>query len=70
MLKASLVPQGNWRDKSFQYTDPNGNVVADTVVKGRFSGVVNFVTGAHAPRAAAEESSVPSRYRFAAWQRA
>jgi len=42
---AFLTVKGNWRDKSFQYTDPNGNVVADTVVKGRFSGVVNFVTG-------------------------
>lgn len=41
-----LTIKGNWRDKSFQYTDPSGTVVAETMRKGRFSGVVNFITGA------------------------
>lgn len=40
-----LTIKGNWRDKAFTYTDPNGAVVAETVRKGRFSGLVNFVTG-------------------------
>lgn len=41
----TLSPQGNWREKHFTYTTQDGNVIAETIVKGRFSGVVNFVTG-------------------------
>ena len=37
--------QGNWRDKHFTYTTADGHVVASTIVQGRFSGVVNFMTG-------------------------
>lgn len=40
-----LTVKGNWRDKAFSYTNPAGAVVAETVRKGRFSGLVNFVTG-------------------------
>ena len=60
--------KGNWRDKAFTYTDPNGAVVAETMRKGRFSGVVNFLTGKgrfrppglgpQMPRAALDSSSV------------
>ena len=49
--------QGNWRQKAFTYTDNNGQVIAETVRKGMFSGIVNFLTGAclaipkHIPKA-------------------
>lgn len=38
--------QGNWRQKAFTYTDNNGQVIAQTVRKGKFGGIVNFLTGA------------------------
>ena len=40
-----LSIQGNWREKQFTYTTTDGRVVAETIVKGRFSGIVNFLTG-------------------------
>ena len=44
-LSKLRVAQGNWRDKHFTYTTHDGHVVAKTIVQGRFSGVVNFMTG-------------------------
>ena len=44
-LTPTFPAQGNWREKNFKYTTTDGRVVAETIVKGRFGGIVNFLTG-------------------------